>query len=123
MSATSFKYEGGLQGGKYYGGSSLPDYVQVDPRSERPVVTRKDLLREHSQSNAQHRRGLLRAALMANKSPAVGTTTVAKTKAVNSPTQNTEELMKNGAIFDYMPWSKKGAQKKRSLTSSRYGNR
>ncbi len=108
MSAASFKYEGGLQGGKYYAGSSLPDYVQVDPRSERPVVTRKDLLRDRSQSNAQHRRGLLRAALMANKSPAVGTTPMAQTKVVNSPVQNTEELMKNGAIFDYMPWSKKG---------------
>ena len=77
MSATSFKYDGSVQGGKYYGGSSLPDYVQVDPRSERPVVTRKDLLRERSQSNALHRRGLLRAALIANKSPAVSNTTVA----------------------------------------------
>jgi len=77
MSATSFKYDAGLEDGKYYGGSSLPDYVQVDPRSERPVVTRKDLLRERSQSNALHRRGLLRAALIANKSPAVGNTTLA----------------------------------------------
>ena len=99
----------------------------MDPRSERPVVTRKDLLRERSQSNALHRRGLLRAALMANKSPAaVGTSTMsqtAQTKVLNSPTQNTENLVKNAAIFDYMPWSKKGAQKKRSLTTSRYGNR
>ena len=113
MSAASFKYQGGLQGDKYYAGSSLPDYVQVDPRSERPVVTRKDLLRDRSQSNAQHRRGLLRAALMVNKSPAAlgGTTNMvhmAQTKVLNSPIQNTEELMKNGAIFDYMPWSKKG---------------
>jgi hypothetical protein len=44
-------------------------------------------------------------------------------KSINSPKQETDELLKKGAIFDYMPWSKKGTQKKRSLTSSRYGNR
>ena len=72
-------------------------------------------------SNAQHRRGLLKAAMMA-KSPAP--LTIDHTKnSINTPKVETEDLLTKGAIFDYMPWSKKGTHKKRSLTSSRYGNR
>jgi hypothetical protein len=33
-----------------------------------------------------------------------------QTNTANSPSNNAEEQVKKSAIFDYMPWSKKGGQ-------------
>jgi hypothetical protein len=54
----------------------------------------------------------LKAAMMA-KSPTYQV--LDQNRSNKSPKQQTDEILKKGAILDYMPWSKKGAQKKLSL--------